>query len=181
MERKNGRNVPMKELEERVAALEARLRGVEDVQAIERLKARYAQLVDARYGASGAKERAELDLLAEQIADLFTKDACWDGGKGLGLCEGRAAITERFREPTLLFSWHYFVKPRIHVDGDRASGTWDILAPCTTRDGRPHWMAGFEEDEYERVDGEWLHSRMKLSVVFLAPHDVGWARKTDPA
>jgi hypothetical protein len=79
-------------------------------------------------------------------------------------------------QPTLLFSWHYFVKPKIVVDGDQARGRWDLLAPCTTADGRPHWMAGVEDDEYRKVEGVWLHSAMKLRVVFLAPHETGWAR-----
>ena len=52
---------------------------------------------------------------------------------------------------------------------------WDLLSPCTTRDGRARWMAGFEDDEYRREDGRWLHTRMKLGVVFMAPHDRGWA------
>lgn len=43
----------------------------------------------------------------------------------------------------------------------------------------PHWMSGVEEDEYARVDGRWLHSRMALRVVFMAPHDRGWARRSD--
>lgn len=163
-------------LERRVAELEARLRAVEDVQHIQRLKACYGALADARYGRDGPKPRVELEPIARQLSELFTPDAVWDGGPGLGECHGREAIYERFLEPTLLFSWHYFVKPEIEVDGDRARGTWDILAPCTTRDGRGRWMVGWEEDEYRRVDGVWLHQRMKLGVVFLAPHDTGWAR-----
>jgi hypothetical protein len=159
-----------------VERLSARLRAVEDVQAIERLKARYGELVDRRYGPRGVVAAPELDALADRIAELFTEDAVWDGGELLGLCRGRAAIRERFREPTLSFSWHFFVKPRIEVDGDRARGTWDILAPCTTRDGRAQWMAGVEEDEYERAGEPWLHRAMKLRVVFLAPYEHGWAR-----
>jgi hypothetical protein len=169
------------ELAATVARLEARLRAVEDVQAIERLKAHYGELVDRRYGPRGVVPPAELDDLAVAIADLFTEDAVWDGGKLLGLCRGREEIRARFREPTLLFSWHFFVKPQIAVDGDRARGTWDILAPCTTRDGRAQWMAGVEEDEYERVGDRWLHRSMKLRVVFLAPYELGWARKPAPA
>ena len=163
------------ELEERVRVLEGRLQVVEDVEAIKTLKARYAELVDARYDREGPKGATELEALATSIVDLFTADAVWDGGRALGVCRGRAEIHERFMKPTLRFSWHYFVKPRIEVKGDSARGRWDILSPCTTRDGRPHWMAGVEDDEYAKVDGRWLHSRMKLSVVFLAPHDVGWA------
>jgi hypothetical protein len=80
------------------------------------------------------------------------------------------------REPTLLFSKHYFLQPQISVEGERARGRFDLLAPCTTRDGRPHWMAGVEDDEYRRVGGAWLHQRMKLTVVFYAPHETGWQK-----
>jgi hypothetical protein len=48
-------------------------------------------------------------------------------------------------------------------------------------EGRALWMAGYEDDEYERVDGVWLHSAMKLGVVFMAPHDRGWAPAKPPA
>jgi chitinase len=68
--------------------------------------------------------------------------AVWDGGAGLGICRGREGIRARMAEPTLLFSRHYFVNPRIELDGDRARARWELLAPCTLRDGRPAWMAG---------------------------------------
>jgi len=165
----------VEELARRVRALEARLRAVEDVQAIHRLKARYGQLADARYGRAGVKPPEELEEIADAISALFTEDAVWDGGRALGVARGRDAIRERFREPTLLFSLHWFVKPDIAVTADRARGTWDVLAACTTRDGRPAWMAGREEDEYVRAPGAvWLHARMKLDVAFLAPHETGW-------
>ncbi len=166
----------IEELQASVRALERRLAAVEDAEAIRNLKARYAALVDDRYARGRPREAPALETLARKIAALFTEDALWDGGQALGRCRGREAIYERFRQPTLHFSWHYFVKPRIEVEGDAARATWDVLAPCTTRDDRPHWMAGVEEDAYRRVDGQWLHSRMQLRVVFMAPHDRGWAR-----
>jgi len=164
-----------------IRALEARVRALEDVEAIRRLKALYAELVDARYADGAVRDRAEVEKLADRIAALFTEDAVWDGGGALGVCRGRAAIRERMAAPTLHFSWHYFVKPRIEVEGDTARGRWDILAPCTTREDRPIWMAGVEDDGYARVDGCWLHTAMKLTVVFMAPHDRGWARRPAPA
>jgi len=165
------------DLTARIEALERRLAALEAAEAIRNLKARYASLVDGRYRpGGGVVEATELDRLASEISALFTGDALWDGGKGLGTCQGRDAIRERFRDPTLLFSWHYFVKPRIRIADDRAEARWDLLAPCTTKDGRPHWMAGVEDDAYRRVEGRWLHSRMKLSLVFMAPHDRGWVR-----
>lgn len=165
------------DLETRIARLEGRLRAAEDVQAIARLKARYGALADARYGRDGPVEAPELERLAGEIAALFSEDAEWDGGKVLGVCEGREAIRARMAEPTLRFAWHLFAKPDITVKGDTARATWDVLAPCTLRDGRPFWMAGVEEDEYVRADDAphgWLHSRMRLRVVLFAPHERGW-------
>ena len=106
---------------------------------------------------------------------LFTEDAVWDGGPTLGVAEGHEAIRQRFLSPTLQFSWHYFVKPEIHVEGNEARGTRDILAPCTTTDGTPMWMSGVEHDRYRKVNGVWLHTHMKLDPVFMAPHAKGWA------
>jgi hypothetical protein len=81
----------------------------------------------------------------------------------------------------LTFSRHLFMKPQIRVDGDRASGRWDILAPCTFGGGesaKASWMCGFEEDVYQRTaDGVWLHEHMKFTALFVAPGPVeGWGK-----
>jgi len=167
---------PIDELNMQVAELRARLDAAEAVQAIHNLKARYAQLVDERYERGKVAAEAKVSAVAERIAELFTEDGVWDGGPALGVSTGRAEIAARMRAPTLLFSWHFFLKPHVHVEGDRARARWDILSPCTTKDGRPHWMVGFEDDEYARVNGAWLHTRMKLSTVFLSPHETGWQK-----
>ncbi|MFP6622603.1 MAG: nuclear transport factor 2 family protein [Myxococcota bacterium] len=165
-------------LQRRIEHLEARLAEVEAVQAIHNLKSRYGQLLDSRYGEEGVVAPEELERIADAVTALFSEDATWDGGAGLGVCRGSEAIRKRFLEPALKFSWHYFVKPRIEVMGDRATGTWDILAPCTSRRGRAMWMSGYEDDEYVKQDGVWLHQSMKLSLIFMAPHDQGWASET---
>jgi hypothetical protein len=154
----------------------ARLHVLEAAEAIRNLKARYAELVDARYAGGAPRPPHELERLAGEIAALFCEDAVWDGGAGLGVCKGRDAIRARMAQPTLRFSRHYFVNPRIDVDGEKARARWELLAPCTLRDGKPAWMAGAEDDEYARVDGLWLHKSMALSVHFLAPHERGWSR-----
>ena len=165
------------ELAAEVAALRARVERSEAALAIHALKARYAQLVDERY-ARGAVATAEIVAArAEAIAALFTEDGVWDGGPALGLSRGRAEIAARMRAPTLAFSWHFFVKPQIEVlAADRARARWDILSPCTSADGSPSWMVGFEDDEYARVGGVWLHRAMKLTAVFMAPHATGWTK-----
>jgi hypothetical protein len=164
-------------LEARVRALEERLAAVEAVQEIHNLKARYGELVDSRYAKGGPRPAAELARIADEIVLLFSEDAVWDGGERLGLWQGRAKIRERFLEPTLGFTLHYFVKPQIEVAGDVARGRWDILAPITYADGRAGWMAGVEHDEYARVGGRWLHTRMKLDVAFMGPGQDGWTRR----
>lgn len=167
---------PIDELTQQVAELRVRLDAAEAVQAIQNLKARYAQLVDERYVRGKVAPEEKVAAIAEQIAALFTADGVWDGGPALGVSTGREQIAARMRAPTLVFSWHFFLKPQIHVEGDRARARWDILSPCTTKDGKPHWMVGFEDDEYSRIDGAWLHTRMKLTSVFLAPHETGWQK-----
>ena len=167
---------PIDELTRQVAELRVRLEAAEAVQAIQNLKARYAQLVDERYVRGKVAPEEKVAAIAEEIAALFTADGVWDGGPALGVSTGREQIAARMRAPTLVFSWHFFLKPQIHVEGDRARARWDILSPCTTKDGKPHWMVGFEDDEYRRVDGAWLHTRMKLTSVFLAPHETGWQK-----
>lgn len=167
---------PIDELTRQVAELRSRLEAAEAVQAIQNLKARYAQLVDERYVRGKVAPEERVAAIAEQIAALFTPDGVWDGGPALGVSTGRAEIAARMRAPTLVFSWHFFLKPQIHVAGDRARARWDILSPCTTKDGRPHWMVGFEDDEYARIGDAWLHTRMKLTTVFLAPHETGWQK-----
>jgi len=166
----------IQDLARRQEILEQRVAVVEDTLAIERLKSRYAQLVDQRYSKGAPVPEAQLAEIANALGELFTEDAVWDGGKALGVAEGREAIVERLRQPTLLFSWHYFLKPYIEVIGERATARWDLLSPCTTRDGKPHWMAGYEDDEYRKVQGEWLHQSMALKVAFLAPHETGWQK-----
>ncbi len=165
-------------MQDRLDALEARLRVLEDVEAIRRLKARYGELVDARFGDEGLLPEDEVGRIADRIADLFTADAVWDGA-ALGVSRGRAAIRERFLSSTLTFSWHFFVKPQIEVAGDAATGRWDIFSPCTAPGNRAYWMTGVEDDRYVRENGVWKHQSMSLRVVFMSPYDRGWARRAE--
>jgi hypothetical protein len=37
-------------------------------------------------------------------------------------------------------------------------------------------MGGYEDDQYERVEGAWLHRSMKLTTLFMSPAAQGWDR-----
>jgi SnoaL-like domain len=164
----------IEELADEVAGLRRRVEAAEAVLEIHELKARYGELVDQRFSAGQVVDEAALGQVAAEAAGLFTVDGIWDGGPGLGRQIGRAAIAERLADPTLTFSRHLFVKPRITVQGDRARGRWDLLSPCVRRDGSSWWMCGYEDDEYSRVDGVWLHAHMSLTTVFLSRTEPGW-------
>jgi hypothetical protein len=163
------------ELAAEVAELRRRVQSTEDILAIYDLKARYGELVDQRYARGAVVGDDRLEEVATQIAELFAPDAVWDGGPALGKAVGRQAIALQMRTTTLMFSRHLFVKPRIHVEGDRASARWDILCPCTSAGGTSLWMCGYEDDEYVRADvGHWVHQAMRLTTVFISPTDGGW-------
>jgi hypothetical protein len=37
-------------------------------------------------------------------------------------------------------------------------------------------MCGYEDDEYIRTAGVWLHRSMKLTTVFMSPVGEGWTK-----
>ena len=162
--------------DDRLARLEERLDAVESVLAIQDLKTRYGALVDARFSRGAVVDRDRLDDLARRTAALFCEDGTWDGGPGLGVARGRNEIAARLAEPTIVFSRHYFVAPQIEVAGERATGRWELLSPCTGADGTSLWMAGAEDDVYRRIDGVWLHESMALTTYFVSPAGEGWPR-----
>jgi SnoaL-like domain len=166
----------IEELAAEVATLRQLVDTHESVLAIQALKASYGELVDQRFARGSVVDDQTLRRVATEASMLFTPDATWDGGPGLGVARGREAITARLCEPTLSFSRHLFMKPNIQVAGDRATARWDLLSPCRRLDGTSCWMCGFEDDEYERIDGVWLHRSMRLTALFMAPVTEGFPR-----
>jgi len=166
--------VTVEELAAELDALRRRVTFSESVLAIQALKARYGELVDERFSKGTIVDAKTLERVADTIAALFTADGVWDGGPGLGTATGRRAIAARLRETTLTFSRHFFMNPRIDVEGDRATARWDLLSPCRRADGTSYWMCGYEDDDYACVDGVWLNRSMRLTTVFMAPVGEGW-------
>ena len=145
--------------------IELRLRALEDVEAIKRLKARYCAYCDDNYD-------------AENIAGLFVEDAVWDGGIR-GKAEGREAIRNFFvNAPNRLpFAVHMVMNPIIEVNGDNATGIWYLFQPCTYAEGnRAVWGSARYDEEYVRVDGVWMFKNLKLTSHFWTPFDEGWAQ-----
>ena len=145
--------------------IERRLRALEDVEEIKRLKARYCTYCDDNYD-------------ADKIAGLFVEDAIWDGGIR-GKAEGRDGIRNFFVNASkrLPFAIHMVMNPIIEVNGDTATGIWYLFQACTYADGdRPVWGSARYDEEYVRVNGVWMFKHLKLTSHFWTPFDEGWVK-----
>jgi ketosteroid isomerase-like protein len=146
--------------------IERRLRALEDVEEIKRLKARYCTYCDDNYD-------------ADRLAALFVEDATWES-EGMGRYEGREAIREFFRGISghFVFALHYGLNPQIEVNGDTARARWYLFMPCTAGDtGEAMWRAGVDEEEYARVDGRWMYKSKKSAPIFHTTFEQGWAKQ----
>ena len=154
---------------EPLRAILDRLDRLESEHAIRRLKAEYMRACDEQRGAA--------------IADLFWPDGVWEsiGGASatFGCLEGRSAIADAFaaNPARYTFTTHYLTNEAIEVDGDRAVGRWYLFEPLTHRAQRAYWMGGWYLDDFERRDGEWRFARLRLSVTFRTPFDIGWVEE----
>ena len=114
------------------ATIETRVRRLEDIEAIRKLKALCCLHVDRED--------------SEAFADLFVEDGAFIGA--FQELRGREAIREIRFWP---FMVHYVSNPIIDVNGDSAIGIWYFLRPYTAHDGRPHSASGIYQDEYRRT------------------------------
>ena len=154
-----------------IEELELRMRRLEDIEQIKKLKARYCAYCDDNYDAEG-------------IASLFTADGEWDGG-ALGKGVGHEGIKKFFRRAPSAFTFaiHNVMNPIIEVNGDVATGRWYLVQPLTRREDDKEsamWLAGRYEDDYVRAGDEWKFKRLKFITIFLAPYADGWASKESP-
>ena len=149
--------------------IERRLRVLEDVEEIKRLKARYCAHCDNKYG----------DYDPDSIVSLFTEDAVWEGGT-LGRSEGKEEIRRRFVTALerIPFSLHMVMNPIVEVDGDTATGTWYLLQACTFGEGNQAvWGSARYDDYFVRVNGEWKIKNLNVNSFFWTPFDQGWVKK----
>lgn len=140
------------------AAIEERLRRLEDREAIHRLFMDYRRHLDAR------------DFAA--YSQLFARDGEWVGGTGYaqGPDGIRAMLEERIGPrveapgPT---HFHLVANESIELDGDRATAesTWMLLTRSET-DTPELTLLGRYRDELVREDGQWrFASRAALTDV----------------
>ena len=139
--------------------LEARLQAIEDRDAIVELTARYCQCA----------LRADV----EGVVGLFTEDGSMetDDTAERGHERLREVYREAFGDLRPIPCVHNHV---VELDGDRASGTCTVEIRMV-ENGEPYTAAGWYEDSFQRVAGEWKFSRRKLYFYHRVPLSKGWA------
>ena len=151
--------------------LEAQIARLSAIEDIKQLKARYCSYCDRQYDPDG-------------LAGLFVEDGVWDGGPEFGRHAGRAAIHAFFKgaSGSIVFAAHLVMNPIIEVDGDRASGQWRLIMPCTVRDAagiaEARWLLSAYDETYVRVNERWLFNSLTVDSQFYAGHLEGWAAQT---
>ena len=152
--------------------LEARVKVLEDIEEIRKLKATYCYLCDAGLGDEGIRDK---------LISHFTEDARVDFGLGVAsMFEGKDGLETFFGQvvpAAVSFCMHMVHDPIIEVRGDRATGKWYYEAPTTDAStNRAQWMAGTYEEEYVRESGKWKFAYIKTTWKYISPYDEGWAK-----
>ena len=152
-------------------SLEEQIRRLTAIETIKKLKAQYCAYCDNQYDPDG-------------LASLFVENAIWDGGDEFGRHEGRKAIREFFSgvSGNILFAAHLVMNPIIEVSGERATGKWRLIMPCTVADSNgvaeAKWLLSHYDEEYSFSDNCWLFNKMIVSSQFYSNHLEGWAKDT---
>jgi len=94
------------------------------------------------------------------------------------LRQAKETAATKFAEPLREALFRVTNMRDIDVDGDRATGRWRILMPCTIMDGdekASRWLLGDYEEEYVRRNGAWLFKKIDYLMNFNVAFDQSWA------
>ena len=144
------------------ATLEERITRLEDIEAIKKLKARYAEICDDLHN-------------PDRIASVFAEDAIWESDD-FGRAQGHEEIRQLFQnfKDMFSFSQHNMMNPIIEVNGNTATGIWYIMGPWTfTENSDEKWFALRYDDDYVKVDGEWKYKHLRVALRMTADRQPG--------
>ncbi len=152
-----------------LAELERKVRALEDIEAIKRLKYKYLRCLDLK--------------LWDELAECFTPDATTDYADGELHFEGVEAIMKFLRESlgpeTGIIDVHHCHHPEIELTSETtATGTWAMWNYLI---GKPiNWgfrMAAHYHDQYVKVDGQWKIRSTGYKRIFQEE----WERTDSPS
>ena len=161
-------------VEERLAALEAEVGQLRDIESIKQLRWDYSRACDD-------------DHNADWLVPMFTEQAEIVLNEPFsGTVKGHADLREMFENNAevngITWTLHYYLQPLIKIapDGLTATGNWYLweLAVMPDEEGKEEavWVAGEYLDEYVKEDGRWKFSRIDVNVNLLSPYSDGWVK-----
>ncbi len=148
-------------------ALKARLRNLEDIMEISRLKAAYCEAVDG-----GWDRRTHR---GEDVAALFVEDGVWDAGRIGGRGEGHDGIVRIINSfQRMPFALHRVTNPDIRVTGNEATGKWHVIAYLSQPDGTPVMFMGTYRDKFVRTPQGWRFKHLGGAAAYFTGLREGW-------
>ena len=145
-------------LQQQVHALEAHVERFESIEAIRTLRARYHELVNEDAG--------------PRLYELFAPDAAIVYG-GRPEVRGRENIRAFFATFPVQCARQFIHSHVVDVQGDRGTG-FSYLDGRPVRDGKSYYVVGRFDDEYIRLDGQWMFQRVVLSVHYMIEAAERW-------
>lgn len=135
------------------SGLEQRIRVLEDVEAIKKLKAKYWNSVDTKRW--------------DNLADYYAEDMIFES-PFLGRMEGRAHIVNVLKRAMKdIKTAHQGHNPEIEINSDAsARGRWALNDRVQTADNKFLKGCGYYEDDYVKVNGSWKIKSSRLTYIF---------------
>ncbi len=142
-----------------------KLKGLLEMEEIRKVRMLYSQLMDS----------SRID----ELADLFTEDGLCEFGP-YGQWEGRETIRKNFKEvegshhgDTTFFAMHNTCDHWVELTGpDTAVGRSYLIdvVTQTPKEEQPIVWFGLYDEDYAKVDGQWLIKRCSLQFLWPERH-----------
>jgi ketosteroid isomerase-like protein len=144
-----------------LAGLDARLKKLEDIEAIRELRMQYHYCIN--------------ESMFDRTADVFTEDAYVDFEQ-VATAKGREAIRDLLIRlaQSLTIVKQFIHNHMVTVDGDTASGI-SYLDARYAQDGKSIIAAVKFAEKYRRIPAGWKISEMVVKIYFTVPITEGWA------
>jgi hypothetical protein len=149
-----------------IGDLEARLQRQEDLEQIRRLKVAYFEACDGGFGEARSH-------VPEEIASTFTEDGVWDGGP-YGLVRGRTALAAFYRNVPQMLAFTILSEPTIDIEGDKATGRWNVLVYSSSEAEGPSLVGGVHHDHYVRTEDGWKIARTRFVRAIACRSTIPW-------
>ncbi len=153
-----------------LAALEARIQALEDLEAIKRLKYQYLRALDTKAW--------------DELAGVLTEDATTEYSDGEYRFQGRDAIIGFLKatplaDPQGFIGVHQCSQPEIELtSASTARGTWALYNSLIHKSAEQGLrLCAFYHDEYVKQDGAWKIRATGYKRIF----EETWSRKDTPS